>query len=106
MEQNIVGMREKRFILQTRRNARDRIILDDIVKQMRMTQRIAAVMAQPVIHTIAEPRAIVNHIQRALPEIQPPHRSAYATGIHMAFKQEVYDARMKGQYGETRDDDK
>src|SRR5207302_7309316 len=56
---------------------------------------IVAIMTEPVIHTIAKPGTIMNHIQRTLPEIETLRCCAHALYINMAIKNKALHARMK-----------
>ena len=96
VEKDIMRVRQKRLELQIRWPACHRVFSNQVVMQMRRkTGCIVAIMTEPVIHTIAKPGAIMNHIQRTLPEIETLRRCAHAMYIDMIIKNKTNDASMK-----------
>src|SRR6266702_7002712 len=90
------GMRQVGLIYQAGWSVGDRICEYPVVLETRdVADRVPAVVAQPVVHTIAKPGAIVNHLQGGLPEIETLRRGADALRIDMAIQEEGDDTCME-----------
>ena len=96
MQKDIVGMRQVGLIHQASWSVGDRIREYPVVLETRdVADRVPAVVTQPVVHTIAKPGAIVNHLQGGLPEIEALRRSTDALRIDMIIQEEGDDTCME-----------
>src|SRR5258708_7521290 len=104
MQKDIVGMRQVGLIHKAGWTVGDRIREYPVVLETRdVADRVPAVVTQPVVHTIAKPGAIVNHLQGGLPEIEALRRGADALRIDMIIKEEGDDTCMEEGEDESGD---
>src|SRR5690242_11529609 len=98
MEENVVGMRKSWFITQTGiRPFVGRIIDNPVMQFMGITDRVVAVVAEPVVHTHAKPGIVANHIPGTLPQVESARKRTHPTRIGMALKDKV-ERSWKGNY--------
>src|SRR5438034_1089411 len=98
-------MRQVRLIDQTGWTVGDRICEYPVMfEAWNVTDRVPAVVTQPVVHTIAKPGAIVNHVQGGSPEIEALRRGADALGIDVTIQEEGDDPGMKDSKDKSRND--
>src|SRR5579884_242633 len=65
-------------------------IIDNPVMQfMGITDRIVAVVAEPVVHSHTKPGIVANHIPGTLPQVESARKRTHSTRIGMALKDKI-----------------
>src|SRR5260370_8804818 len=99
MQENIMRVRKVWLIRKTRYRASNRWIFSNpVVVKIVFADVVFAIVAEPVIHTIAQPGTIVNHLQSAFPEVEALRDSIYTALIYMALKV-IEDFRLEESEG-------
>ena len=103
MQKDIMWVSQIWLKLEVGRDMSYRIASDQVVVQLRCkTNFIEAIVTEPVIHAVAKPGAIVNHIQRTLPQIETLGGCTDLMNVDMTMKEKICDTSMKEKKHNTQ----
>ena len=100
MQKDVVRMGKRWLIGQAGRHTMP--CRNHIRRQVGHTYRVTAIVAEPVIHTIAKPGAIINHMQGTQPEEWAHQGSAMPSRPHMPINNIMPDLRVKNAEHESQ----